>query len=130
MLSVIGAASQRPHSSMPSAARDRALPSRLALPAPLAEADALAELKRLAAKNDLRRASSGQGYPAPHTPGVILRNILENPAWYTAYTPYQAEISQAGWKRWSTSRPWSAISPRWRVRDASMLDEATPPPRR
>ena len=64
------------------------------LPAPLAEAQALAELRTIAAKNQVLKSFIGQGYHGCHTPGVIARNILENPAWYTAYTPYQAEISQ------------------------------------
>ena len=64
------------------------------LPAPLSEAQALAELRGIAAKNQVLKSFIGQGYHGCHTPGVILRNILENPAWYTAYTPYQAEISQ------------------------------------
>jgi glycine dehydrogenase len=58
------------------------------------EAQALAELKAMAGKNQVLKSFIGQGYHGTHTPGVILRNILENPAWYTAYTPYQAEISQ------------------------------------
>ena len=64
------------------------------VPPPASEAAALAELKALASKNQVLRSFIGQGYHGTHTPGVILRNILENPAWYTAYTPYQAEISQ------------------------------------
>jgi glycine dehydrogenase len=64
------------------------------LPPPVTEAQALAELKAIAARNRVLKSFIGQGYHGTHTPGVILRNILENPAWYTAYTPYQAEISQ------------------------------------
>ena len=64
------------------------------LPAPLGEAEALAELRGIAAQNRVLKSFIGQGYHGTHTPGVILRNVLENPAWYTAYTPYQAEISQ------------------------------------
>ena len=70
----------------------RAAPMRL--PAPLGEAQALAELRGIAAQNRVLKSFIGQGYHGTHTPGVILRNVLENPAWYTAYTPYQAEISQ------------------------------------
>ena len=76
------------------------------LPAPLTEAQALAELKGIAQQNKLMRNYIGQGYYGTLTPGVILRNILENPAWYTAYTPYQAEISQGRMEALSTSRPW------------------------
>ncbi len=93
MLSVIGAASRRALIEQvvpPSIAR--AAPMRL--PAPLGEAEALAELRAIAAQNRVLKSFIGQGYHGTHTPGVILRNVLENPAWYTAYTPYQAEISQ------------------------------------
>ena len=58
------------------------------------EEEALAELKRIASKNKVLRSFIGQGYYGTHTPKVIQRNVLENPAWYTAYTPYQPEISQ------------------------------------
>ncbi|MCO6705005.1 hypothetical protein KQH24_32095, partial [Streptomyces sp. CHB9.2] len=66
----------------------------LDLPAGLSEADALAELRTIAGKNRLLKSLIGQGYYNTHTPAPILRNLLENPAWYTAYTPYQPEISQ------------------------------------
>ncbi|HBW21522.1 MAG TPA: aminomethyl-transferring glycine dehydrogenase subunit GcvPA, partial [Actinobacteria bacterium] len=71
-------------------AADRAL----SLPGPLSEADALAELRRLAGRNELLTSMIGLGYYGTITPAVIRRNVLENPAWYTAYTPYQPEISQ------------------------------------
>lgn len=58
------------------------------------EEEALAELKQIASKNKVLRSFIGQGYFGTHTPKVIQRNVLENPAWYTAYTPYQPEISQ------------------------------------
>lgn len=66
---------------------------------PLPENEALAKLKGIASKNKVLKSLIGQGYYNAHTPGVILRNIFENPAWYTAYTPYQPEISRAAWKR-------------------------------
>ena len=93
MLSVIGAASRR-------ALIEAIVPASIArsqlmqLPAPVGEAQALAELRAIAQQNRVLKSFIGQGYHGTHTPGVILRNILENPAWYTAYTPYQAEISQ------------------------------------
>ena len=66
----------------------------LDLKAPLSEADALRELQRLGQKNIVVRSMIGQGYYGTITPAVVQRNVLENPAWYTAYTPYQPEISQ------------------------------------
>src|SRR5450759_5372217 len=66
----------------------------LDLPESRTEAQALAELRQMAGKNRVFRSFIGQGYYNTHTPGVLLRNVLENPAWYTAYTPYQPEISQ------------------------------------
>ena len=64
------------------------------LPKPCSEAEALAELKEIAQKNTIKRSLIGQGYYGTITPPVIQRNVLENPAYYTSYTPYQAEISQ------------------------------------
>ncbi len=64
------------------------------LMAGISEEEALAELKQIASKNKVLRSFIGQGYYGTHTPKVIQRNVLENPAWYTAYTPYQPEISQ------------------------------------
>ncbi|NBF12459.1 glycine dehydrogenase (aminomethyl-transferring), partial [Pseudomonas sp. Fl4BN1] len=58
------------------------------------EAEALTSIKAIAANNQLFKTYIGQGYYSCHTPSPILRNLLENPAWYTAYTPYQPEISQ------------------------------------
>jgi glycine dehydrogenase len=66
----------------------------LNLPAPQSEFEYLNELKKIAAKNKLFKSYIGQGYYNTITPSVILRNVFENPGWYTQYTPYQAEISQ------------------------------------
>jgi glycine dehydrogenase len=66
----------------------------------------LAELRGIAQRNKVLKSFIGQGYHGTHTPGVILRNVLENPAWYTAYTPYQARSRRAGSRRCSTSRRW------------------------
>ena len=77
--------------AVPEAIRDR---STLALDDGRSEADTLSWLEDLASRNQVHTSLLGQGYANTITPPVILRNILENPAWYTAYTPYQPEISQ------------------------------------
>lgn len=66
----------------------------LALAPPLTESEALHKIKQYAAKNKVMKSYIGVGYYDTQVPPVILRNMLENPGWYTAYTPYQAEISQ------------------------------------
>ncbi|KPV17962.1 glycine dehydrogenase [Variovorax sp. PDC80] len=124
MLPVIGSATRAEliDGIVPAAIR-RSKPMRL--PAPATEADALAELKAIAAKNKVFRNFIGQGYYGTHTPGVILRNILENPAWYTAYTPYQAEISQGRMEALVNFQTMVCDLTGMAIANASMLDEAT-----
>ncbi len=124
MLSAIGAASRRAliEAIVPkSIARTRPM----ALPAPVTEAQALDEIRALASKNRVLRSHLGQGYHGTFTPGVIQRNILENPAWYTAYTPYQAEISQGRMEALVNFQTMVCDLTGMAIANASMLDEAT-----
>ncbi len=124
MLSVIGEASRRAliEAIVP---RSIARSAGMQLPPAISEAAALAELKGIAQKNRLVKSFIGQGYHGTHTPGVILRNILENPAWYTAYTPYQAEISQGRMEALVNFQTMVTDLTGMDIANASMLDEAT-----
>ncbi|OZI17486.1 glycine dehydrogenase (aminomethyl-transferring) [Bordetella genomosp. 7] len=97
----------------------------LALPASRSEPDVLAELKAIAGRNRIYRNYIGQGYYGTHTPNVVLRNVLENPAWYTAYTPYQPEISQGRLEALLNYQTMVADLTGLDISNASLLDEGT-----
>ncbi|WP_406069736.1 aminomethyl-transferring glycine dehydrogenase [Micromonospora sp. NBC_01638] len=97
----------------------------LDLPDPATEAETIAELRALAARNTVAVSMIGLGYHGTHTPAVIRRNVLEDPAWYTAYTPYQPEISQGRLEALLNFQTMVTDLTGLTTANASMLDEGT-----
>ncbi|MGN6332653.1 MAG: aminomethyl-transferring glycine dehydrogenase [Motilibacteraceae bacterium] len=124
MLAVIGQPSLDAlvQASVPAAIRAT---ERLALDAPRSEAEVLAELRALAARNQVLAPMIGLGYSGTHTPPVVLRNVLEDPSWYTAYTPYQPEISQGRLEALLNFQTVVSDLTGLATAGASLLDEAT-----
>jgi len=109
-------------STVPKAIR---LNHQLDLPEPKSEAEALAELRAISRKNKIAKSFVGAGYSDCITPPVIQRNILENPGWYTAYTPYQAELAQGRLEALLNFQTMIVDLTKLDIANASMLDEAT-----
>src|SRR5580704_3982185 len=124
MLETVGAKSlsQLMAETLPSSIRQQAP---LDLGTPLSETEALVHMRELASKNRVFTSLIGQGYSGTILPAVIQRNILENPAWYTAYTPYQPEISQGRLEALFNFQTMIADLTGLDVANASLLDEAT-----
>src|SRR3984885_3963730 len=124
MLKIVGAASvsDLANRTVPGAIR---LTQALEIAPAIDEAALLAELRAVAARNIVKKSLIGCGYYGTHTPPVILRNILENPGWYTAYTPYQAEISQGRLEALLNFQTMGTDLTGRQVANASLLDEAT-----
>lgn len=97
----------------------------LSLPAACSEVDVLSALRTIGAKNQVLTSMIGQGYYDNYTPAVITRRVLESPAWYTAYTPYQPEISQGRLEALLNFQTMVADLTGLPIANASMLDEAT-----
>ncbi len=110
---------------------DRAVPQSirkkeaLKIPTSLSESDALLKLKKIMSQNKVFKSYLGEGYYGAHTPNVILRNVLENPSWYTQYTPYQAEISQGRLEALLNFQTLITELTGLPIANASLLDEAT-----
>ncbi len=124
MLHAIGAATLDEVADMavPAAIRTN---RRLDLPPPLSEAGVIRELRGLADRNGTQKSLIGLGYHGTHTPPVIQRNVLENPGWYTAYTPYQAEIAQGRLEALLNFQTMVCELTGMEIANASLLDEAT-----
>lgn len=124
MLKTVGAGSvdELIDQTLPSAIR---LQKPLNLPRPKSEQEFLQYIKRIASKNAVLKSYIGKGYYDTITPNVILRNILENPAWYTAYTPYQAEIAQGRLEMLLNFQTVVTDLTGMEIANASLLDEAT-----
>lgn len=101
------------------------LNSELILPEPLSEFDYLKKIKLIAEKNKMYRSYIGMGYYNTITPSVILRNVFENPGWYTSYTPYQAEISQGRMEAMLNFQTMVIDLTKLELTNCSLLDEAT-----
>ena len=97
----------------------------LDLPEALTENEYLSKIKGIAAKNKLFRTFIGQGYYDTITPSVIVRNVLENPGWYTPYTPYQAEVSQGRLEALLNFQTVILDLTKMELANSSLLDEAT-----
>jgi glycine dehydrogenase len=124
MLATIGVASLEELISKTVPASIR-IKNELDIPASVSEFEYLAELKKVAAKNKVYKNYIGQGYYGTITPSVILRNIFENPGWYTQYTPYQAEISQGRLESLLNFQTMVTDLTGLPIANASLLDEAT-----
>jgi glycine dehydrogenase len=95
------------------------------LPDPISEVDVIKELRQIASENVINHSLIGMGYYGTITPPVVLRNVLENPAWYTAYTPYQPEISQGRLEALFAFQTMVSDLTGLPICNASMLDEGT-----
>ncbi|MCW2500803.1 MAG: glycine dehydrogenase, partial [Frankiales bacterium] len=124
MLAVVGHGTleELTRAAVPEAIRATA---RLQLPPAASEAEAIAELRALAGMNRVTVPMLGLGYSGTHTPPVVLRNVLENPAWYTAYTPYQPEISQGRLEALLNFQTMIGDLTGLPTSNASLLDEGT-----
>lgn len=110
---------------VPDAIRLEPLVAAEGLPVGCSEAEALAELQQIAAANQVRRSLIGLGYSDCITPALLQRHVFENPAWYTAYTPYQAEISQGRLEALLNFQTLISELTALPIANASLLDEAT-----
>ena len=124
MLAAVGVGSldELAQRTVPASIRDL---DALDLPPPVDEAGVIAELRGLALRNNPAKSLIGQGYYGTHTPPVIRRNVLESPGWYTAYTPYQAEIAQGRLEALLNFQTMVAGLTGMPIANASLLDEAT-----